>query len=295
MPDSRGMNMPTENRCRGVLKLMGLRRIGARMVASAGLALGVATLGVGCEASAGSAARTSAAGDSTRTGSSNPGAKERSANAASPQASVQVPAGTTVSDGAPAATSASAPATTAIPVTTVSTTGGVGAPADEFDGAEQGPRFDVAPGVEGASGLAAYTKFVVDPVAVRLSASAGGAALSPDELKHLSDSFRMHLGENLGELMQAATDAGPGTVRLRCTLGRLAAGSGASESTVSLASAGCKVEVQDSVTGKVLATFVDASTPPRLAASRSGADLNKACLRQWGELFVQRMDEARSK
>lgn len=190
---------------------------------------------------------------------------------------------------------ASAPVNTAsaaqkptIPVTTVSA-----GPVDEFEGAMQSPRFEV---VSGAEPLSGYKKFVVDAVAVRLAPNAGDAALNPDELKHLSDSFRTHLRENLGELMESAQDSGPETLRLRCTLGRLTAGqAGAGDGALSLARAGCKVEVQDSVTGKTLATFVDASTPPRLAAKRSGADLNKACLRQWGELFVQRMDEARSK
>lgn len=292
LPDSRGMNMPLIDRA--------IRNQRAGLCVMLAAMAGSAWMG-GCEAGlngtvgSGRAAALKEGGSGASTTSTGGATKGAGAITVSDSTAASV----TVGDAAQAkseqlvAGGASAPVNTAaqkptIPVTTVSA-----APVDEFEGAMQSPRFEV---VSGAEPLSGYKRFVVDAVAVRLAPNAGDAALNPDELKHLSDSFRTHLRENLGELMESSQDSGPETLRLRCTLGRLTAGqAGAGDGALSLASAGCKVEVQDSVTGKTLATFVDASTPPRLAAKRSGADLNKACLRQWGELFVQRMDEARSK
>ncbi len=287
------------------------RRLLSPVTASTARALGLLGLALLLAACDGPAQSTSAPGNAARpaVGMS----PSSSSNTASNSTTSDAVFATAASPAQPGPSAGATPASTQQPPASNSAAL-ADAAGDEFDAALRAPIFRPEPDAN----LSAYTRFSVEPVAIQLAPSASPAIVSPDDLKTIADALRTHLIDNLGESMTLTDAARPAdtntkptgpTMTLRCTIARLAPKVDPSAPTglsgLLFTHAACRIDVVDSSSNRLLATFLDASTPARLiGAARAGSDdaaratrtddeLARSCLRQWSEQFAQRLDQSR--
>ena len=127
------------------------------------------------------------------------------------------------------------------------------------------PEFDDALRWEKPSiSLASYSSFIVDPVVVQFARNDKGTALSPDELKELTDHFRNEAIAAFSEKYKVVDEPGPGVLRIRAaitsvetTMPILNIHPAMKLSGLGLGGASMEAEAIDSVSGKRIVAIVD--------------------------------------
>ena len=129
-------------------------------------------------------------------------------------------------------------------------------PDPEFDDALRWANPNVSPD--------SYSSFIIDPVVVQFAPNDEGLALSPDQLKELTDHFRNEAIAALSEKFKVVNDPGPGVLRIRVaitsvetTVPVLNIHPAMKLSGIGLGGASMEAEAIDSVSGERIVAIVD--------------------------------------
>lgn len=168
-------------------------------------------------------------------------------------------------------------------------------PDPEFDGALRWANPNVT--------LADYSTFIVDPVVVQFAPNDEGTALSPDELKELTDHFRTEAIAALSEKYTVVDEPGPGVLRIRAAITSV-------ETTVpimnihpamklsglGLGGASMEAEAIDSVSGERIVAIVDSQQGNRMSITEGLQTLGhaKQVMSYWVERAVENLQKVRN-
>ena len=117
-----------------------------------------------------------------------------------------------------------------------------------------------------------YSKFIVEPIAINLSAKGKERGIDPKELSQLATFFRQKITEELQKGYKVVQSAGPGVARVRTsisdvdkTLPYLNIHPGTKMMGGGLGGAGAEMELVDSTTGQSIAAAIDNQKGSRLS------------------------------
>ncbi len=151
--------------------------------------------------------------------------------------------------------------------------------------------------------LAGYSSFIVDPVVVQFAPNDEGTALSPDELKELTDHFRNEAIAALSEKFKVVSEPGPGVLRIRTAITSV-------ETTtpilnihpamkltgLGLGGASMEAEAIDSVSGERIVAIVDSQQGNRMSIAEGLQTLGhaKQVMSYWVERAVANLEKVRN-
>lgn len=165
------------------------------------------------------------------------------------------------------------------------------------------PQFDGAlRWVNPNKSLAGYSSFIVDPVVVQFAPSDEGNALSPDQLKELTDHFRNEAIAALSEKFTVVDEPGPGVLRIRTAITSV-------ETTtpilnihpamkligLGLGGAAMEAEAVDSVTGERIVAIVDSQEGNRMSFAEGLQTLGhaKQVMSYWVARAMKNLEQVR--
>ena len=151
--------------------------------------------------------------------------------------------------------------------------------------------------------LAGYSSFIVDPVIVQFAHSDEGTALSPDELKELTDHFRSEAITALSEKYKVVNEPGSGVLRIRVAITSI-------ETTtpilnihpamkltgLGLGGASMEAEAIDSVSGERIVAIVDSQQGNRMSIAEGLQTLGhaKQVMSYWVERAMENLEKVRN-
>lgn len=154
-----------------------------------------------------------------------------------------------------------------------------------------------APGFDAGN----YDKFVIDPIGVHFAPAATGTAVSPDDLKKLTDYFRTTLVGKLSKNYKVVDEPGAGVMRLRIAITDVKKTTAALNihpatklSGVGLGGASVEAEGVDTVTDRRMFAFVHTRAGDRIAVAAGLQEFGhaKQAIDFWCEKLVERLDIA---
>jgi hypothetical protein len=150
--------------------------------------------------------------------------------------------------------------------------------------------------------LAAFSRFVVDPVEVRVTPPEG-SSITKDELEQLAEYLRAAVVRELSQSYEVVPEAQAGAARIRAAITDVQPGTGwlnihpaTRFSGAGAGSAAFECEVTDAQSGERLAAWVERRSGPRVGfdgVSRFGDA--RAVIDGWARRIRRRLDEARER
>lgn len=153
--------------------------------------------------------------------------------------------------------------------------------------------------------LNAYTKIMVDPVAIYYRPAAGSIGTRPDELLMVTEYVRTTIAKALAPMYPVADAVGPEVMRVRAAIThvepvapiRNELNAAVVRAPISIQGSQIELELIDSLTNKQVAALVDATVGARSATADSWAKWSDAlaALDAWGGRLRERISELRAR
>jgi len=153
--------------------------------------------------------------------------------------------------------------------------------------------------------LNAYTKIMVDPVAIYYRPVAGSIGIRPDELLMVTEHVRTTIAKALAPMYPVADEAGPEVLRVRAAIThvepvapiRNELNPAVVRAPISIRGSQIELELIDSLSNKQIAALVDAAVGRTPAATYSWAKWSDAlaALDAWGGRLRERISELRAR
>ncbi len=168
-------------------------------------------------------------------------------------------------------------------------------PDPEFDDALRWANPNVSPD--------SYSSFIIDPVVVQFAPNDEGLALSPDQLKELTDHFRNEAIAALSEKFKVVNDPGPGVLRIRAAITSVETTVPVFDihpamklSGIGLGGASMEAEAIDSVSGERIVAIVDSRQGNRMSLTEGLQTLGhaKQVMSYWVERAVENLEKVRN-
>ncbi len=151
--------------------------------------------------------------------------------------------------------------------------------------------------------LAGSSSYIVDPVIEQFAPNDEGTALSPDELKELTDHFRNEAIAALSEKYSVVDEPGPGVLRIRVaitsvetTVPILNIHPAMKLSGLGLGGAAMEAEAVDSVSGERIVAIVDSQQGNRMSIAEGLQTLGhaKQVMSYWVERAIANLEKVRN-
>ncbi len=144
-----------------------------------------------------------------------------------------------------------------------------------------------------------YSRFIVNPVQVRLSSVGAYRGADPTQQQEMSQYAHQQFVSALQKGgYEVVTSPGPGTLILRSALTEVAPSELKPRSflmNISLGGASIEAEFVDALSGEVVVAVMESQRGKKVAADLNQFDNAKNVIDRWAERLVQRLDEEHGK